>query len=379
MWRVALQGEITPFRHQDGNTVRFSLFQCQYPSMQDDLFGDTATQPEAAAASQGDAVSFINLNPNKVQPAPSVEGWRDLARQLPAQLRFGVSTWSYPGWDGLVWDGDYASATLSKNGLEAYHQHPLLRTVCVDRTFWRPLTTSQYAAYAGQVDEDFRFVVKCPASITDAQVRSEDGKARKANPNFLDPRLAVEHFVQPTLAGLRAKLGVLVFQLSPLPWNWLGHPASLLERLDGMLAAVQQALPADGAVIVAVEVRDPELLSQGLVDTLKAHRATFCLGLHGKMPPIEEQLPMLRALWPGPLVCRWTLNRIFGAYGYADAQKKHDPFNAILSEDPHTRAVLARTIRGITGAGQPAYVTVSNDAEGCAPLSIQMLAQAIGA
>ncbi|CAM4050590.1 DUF72 domain-containing protein [Bordetella tumbae] len=347
--------------------------------MQDDLFGDTATQPEADTAPRVDPVSFISLNPNQVQPAPSAEGWRDLAQQLPAQLRFGVSTWSYPGWDGLVWDGDYAPSTLSKNGLEAYHRHPLLRTVCVDRTFWRPLTTSQYAAYAGQVDDDFRFVVKCPASITDAQVRSEDGKARKANPNFLDPRLAVEHFVQPTLAGLRAKLGVLVFQLSPLPWNWLGHPASLLERLDGMLAAVRQALPADGAVIVAVEVRDPELLSQGLVDTLKAHGATFCLGLHGKMPPIEEQLPMLRALWPGPLVCRWTLNRIFGAYGYADAQKKHDPFNAILSEDPHTRSVLVRTIRGITGAGQPAYVTVSNDAEGCAPLSIQMLAQAIGA
>jgi hypothetical protein len=115
------------------------------------------------------------------------------------------------------------------------------------------------------------------------------------------------------------------------------------------------------------------------VDTLKAHGATFCLGLHAKMPPIEEQLPMLRALGPGPLVCRWNLNRIFGAYGYADAQKKHAPFNAIVNEDPHTRAVLARTIRGIVDAGQPAYVTVSNDAEGCAPLSIQLLAQAVAA
>src|SRR5690606_16412241 len=122
----------------------------------------------------------------------------------------------------------------------------------------------------------------------------------------------------------------------------------------------RQALPARGSVIVAVEVRDPELLSQALADTLKAHGATFCLGLHGKMPRIEDQLPMLRALWPGPLVCRWNLNRIFGAYGYADAQKKHEPFNAILSEDFHTRTVLARTVKGITGAGQPAFVTVSN-------------------
>lgn len=351
--------------------------------MQDDLFGDAVPQPSAQPGvgriPSADRASVVRRNAARVRPASAAEAWRELAQQLPAQLRFGVSTWSYPGWEGLVWDSDYDSGTLSKNGLEAYHRHPLLRTVCVDRSFWRPLTVSQYAAYAGQVDSDFRFVVKCPASITDAQVRGDEGKAREPNPGFLDPQLAIEHFVQPALEGLGAKLGVLVFQLSPLPWGLLSHPASLLGRLGHMLAAVRQALSAHASVIVAVEVRDPELLSQALVDTLKAHGATFCLGLHGKMPPIEAQLPMLRALWPGPLVCRWNLNRIFGAYGYADAQRKHDPFNAIVSEDLHTRAMLARAVRGITGAGQPAYVTISNDAEGCAPLSIQKLAQAIGA
>ncbi|MBV2159537.1 DUF72 domain-containing protein [Achromobacter denitrificans] len=351
--------------------------------MQDDLFGDALLQPPVhspnPAASGADPDFSVLRSMAKVLPAPAAQDWRALAQQLPAHLRFGVSTWSYPGWEGLVWDGEYDSSTLSKHGLGAYHQHPLLRTVCVDRTFWRPLTASQYAAYAGQVDDEFRFVVKCPASITDAQARGEEGRARAANPVFLDPSLAVQAFVRPTLEGLGAKLGVLVFQLSPLPWGWLSRPAALFEKLGHMLAAVREAVSAHDAVIVAVEVRDPELLGQALVDTLKAHGATFCLGLHGKMPPIEAQLPILRALWPGPLVCRWNLNRIFGAYGYADAQKKHDPFNAILSEDLPTRTVLARTIRGITGAGQPAYVTISNDAEGCAPLSIQMLAQAIAA
>lgn len=349
--------------------------------MQGDLFGESVSPPlaesPAKAASATKPVSVARRNAPKVWPAPSAEDWRALAQQLPTQLRFGVSTWSYPGWDGLIWDGEHDPGTLSKHGLGAYHQHPLLRTVCVDRTFWRPLTVAQYAAYAGQVDDDFRFVVKCPALVTDAQVRGDEGKALKPNPDFLDPRLAVEHFVQATLAGLGARLGVLVFQLSPLPLGWLGRPAGLLDRLGRMLAAVRQALSAHPSVVVAVEVRDPELLSQALVDTLQAQGATFCLGLHGKMPPIQDQLPMLRALWPGPLVCRWTLNRVFGAYGYADAQKKHAPFDALVSEDLHTRAALARAIRGITGAGQPAYVIVSNDAEGCAPLSIQRLAQAV--
>ncbi|MGB6242790.1 MAG: DUF72 domain-containing protein [Castellaniella sp.] len=348
--------------------------------MQGDLFGETLppvlADQSVSTTSHEQPASSVRRRKAKVRPAPAAESWRELAQQLSAQVRVGASTWSYPGWDGLVWDGDYDPSTLSKHGLEAYHQHPLLRTICVDRSFWRPLTASQYAAYAGQVDEDFRFVVKCPALVTDAQVRGEEGKALKANPDFLDAQLAVERFVQPALDGLGAKLGVLVFQLSPLPWNWLGRPLALWERLDQMLAAVRQALSAQAAVIVAVEVRDPELLGQALVDVLRAHDATFCLGLHAKMPPIQEQLPLLRALWPGPLVCRWSLNRIFGAYGYADAQKQHAPFNAIVNEDLHTRAVLARAMRGIAGAGQPVYVTVSNDAEGCAPISIQRLAQA---
>ena len=355
--------------------------------MQDDLFAADLPAPEPAAnkARSEAAVASEKTAPkppakpkrSDVQLAPGALQFQELANQLPAQLRMGASTWSYPGWDGLVWDGAYDASVLAKKGLMAYHQHPLLRTICVDRSFWRPLTASQYAAFAAQVDADFRFVVKCPAGVTDAQVRTEDGKARETNPAFLDPRLAVEHFVQPSLEGLGDKLGVLVFQLSPLPWAWLSRQNLLLQRLEILLAAVRDALEDHPQVIVAVEVRDPELLTPALTHSLKAHGATFCLGLHGKMPPIELQLPMLRSLWPGPLVCRWNLNRIFGAYGYADAQKKHEPFSEIRSEDSHTRLLLARTIKGITGAGQPAFVTVSNDAEGCAPRSIALLAKTI--
>lgn len=353
-------------------------------TFQDDFFADELPPPgdgtgKARTEEAPQADDTVERKPRRgaISLAPAAAQYQDLAAQLPPLLRMGVSTWSYPGWEGLIWDGAYDSSVLAKKGLTAYHQHPLLRTVCVDRSFWRPLTVSQYAAFAAQVDDDFRFVVKCPAGITDAQVRSEEGKPREANPAFLDPHLAIEHFVEPTLEGLGSKLGVLVFQLSPLPWSLLSRPGLLMDKLGLLLSAVRQALQAHPQVVVAVEVRDPELLTPALPQTLKTHGATYCLGLHGKMPTIEEQLPMLRALWPGPLVCRWNLNRIFGAYGYADAQKKHQPFNEILSEDRHTRERLARTIAGITGAGQPAFVTISNDAEGCAPRSIALLAQAL--
>src|SRR3546814_5643648 len=80
--------------------------------------------------------------------------------------------------------------------------------------------------------------------------------------------------------------------------------------------------------------------------TLRAAGATYCLGLHAKMPPIDEQLPILRALWPGPLVCRWNLHRRHGAYGYEAAKTLYGDFNALVDPDPQTRATLARVIAG---------------------------------
>lgn len=336
--------------------------------MQDDLFG-TPPAPQAPPASP---------KPRKaaaVQAAEVQQSLHALGRSLPAHLRMGVSTWSYPGWEGLVWDGAYDASVLSRKGLMALSQHPLMRTVCVDRTFWRPLSVEQYAQMAAQVPEDFQFVVKCPNVVTDALVRSEEGKGQQRNPGFLNAALAVDQFVQPALQGLGRKLGVLVYQLSPLPWELLAQPGTVFAQLAAVLAATRQALQQAPDVIVAVEVRDPLLQTDALVQVLQTHAATMCLGLHGKMPPIEQQLPTLRKLWPTPLVCRWNLNTIFGPFGYASAQDKHQPFDTIRSPDPHTRSILARTIVGITGAGQKAFVTISNDAEGCAPRSIALLAE----
>ena len=340
--------------------------------MQEDLFGPSESMPPSpspSARKRTGEVGAIVHSPEMIA----------LAAGLPVQLRMGVSTWSYPGWEGLVWDKAYHESILSRKGLGALSAHPLMRTVCVDRSFWRPLSTEQYAQMALQIPPDFRFVVKCPNVITDAWVRSEEGKGQRHNPCFLESRLAIEQFVTPALQGLGDKLGVLVYQLSPLPFEWLHDPHALFARLSDLLAATRLALQDAPHIIVAVEVRDPSLLGSNFAQTLKSQKATMCLGLHGKMPVIDEQLQTLRKLWPTPLVCRWNLNRSFGPVGYPLAQEKHQPFNEIRTPDLHTRTVLARTIHGICGAGQAAYVTVSNDAEGCAPKSIALLAQALTA
>lgn len=339
--------------------------------MQNSLFSDPDAPPRSAKIPRA----------AKVRPATPTPSDLALSARLPAALRLGTSSWNYPGWTGLVWAEEYAEATLSKRGLPAYAQHPLLRTVSLDRAFYRPLTAAQYAAYAAQVPDHFRFVVKAPSLVADALMRSEDGRGVQANPRFLDSQMAVEAFARPALEGLGHKLGALVFQLSPLP-------ASLLARLDeviGSLGEMLKALPALRSMapdaVVAVELRDPAFLApdsaRRLVEALRAAGAIYCLGLHAKMPPIAEQLPILRALWPGPLVCRWNLHRRHGAYGYEEAKRLYGAFDRLVDPDLETRETLARVIAATVTAGYPAYLTIGNKAEGCAPLSVVALAQAV--
>ena len=74
-----------------------------------------------------------------VEPAEVPEDVRRLGLGLPPGIRLGGSTWSFPGWMGLVWGGKYSESRLAHEGLAAYAQHPLLRGVGLDRTYYQPL------------------------------------------------------------------------------------------------------------------------------------------------------------------------------------------------------------------------------------------------
>lgn len=335
--------------------------------MQNSLFDELELPAPRVVEQSSDMVKAAAPQPELVE----------LADALPAHLRLGTSSWSYPGWAGLVWDGEYSETRLSRYGLTAYAQHPLFRTVSLDRGFYRPLTAEQFGTYADQVDDEFRFVVKAPSLITDALLRGKTGRGIKTNPSFLDVEQTLSLFIEPVLQGLGAKLGALVFQISPLPISWLGHMNRLLEQLHALLGAIPNLKTIAPDAAIAVEVRDREWLTPQFIQTLRDTGATYCMGLHAKMPSIAEQLPILRALWPGPLVCRWNLNPLHGAYGYESAQRQYEPYDRMLDPDPDTRAVLARVIAGTVGAGQNAYVTLSNKAEGSSPLSVIELARCI--
>ncbi|MBF5004553.1 DUF72 domain-containing protein [Diaphorobacter caeni] len=353
---------------------------------QDDLFGTPealAPKPEREKRPKAETTPERSTAPRKGSLQAAL--WSDeliaLGKALPDTVRLGTSSWSYPGWEGMVWQNAPSEQTLAKKGLEIYAQHPLLRTVSIDRSFYRPLSASDFARYAAQVPAGFRFMVKAPSLLSDALVRSEDGRGKEPNAAFLSPELAVQEFIAPALEGLGQTLGALVFQLNPLPWHMLDRLPAVIEQLHTMLAALPALRPHAPDGVIAVEVRDPQWLAPDMLplfaDALRSAGATYCLGLHAKMPPLAEQLALLRRLWPGPLVCRWNLHPIHGPYGYAEAEKLYGPYDRIHHPEPALHAELARLIRTFSAHGQNAYVAISNHAEGCAPLSVQSLAREI--
>lgn len=311
-----------------------------------------------------------------VQPAAFDADCIDLGaacrRRFGDRLRLGTSSWSFAGWGRLVWARAHSTQELARHGLPAYARHPLFGCVSLDRGFYGPLDASTYAGYASQVPRGFRFVVKAPALVCDATLRDDKwpGRETPLNPLFLDARTALDHCVLPAVQGLGEALGAIVFQLSPLPRRWLEAPRELLDRLEALWLEVKPALPAGASI--ALELRDAVLLSPALAASLKAHGVRYCVGLHDRMPPLREQLPMARATWPGDLICRWNLRR---GLKYEAARELFAPFDRLQAPDIATREELARVVAATLAAGYRAFVAIGNKAEGSAPLSVVELAR----
>ena len=337
------------------------------------LFGPDEDAPEDDA---GGADEKTSAKPGRgVGPVKQEDAIHALGKALPAPIHLGTSTWSFPGWAGIVYDKPASESTLSRRGLTAYSQHPLLRGVGIDRGFYTPLSLAEYSEYARQVPDHFRFLVKAPSFITDESRRGDKGAPVEPNPRFLDVDSAFEEFVKPAIAGLGEKAGPLVFQFSPLSFQSLCDVPGFVRRLHAFLYALKQRCEGFSIPpLLAVEVRNSELLTREFAEALKDTGTRYCLGLHARMPTAEEQLPLLRALWPGPLVVRWNLH---SGFRYEEAKAQYAPFNKLVDEDPHTRATLARVIAATAAAGYPVYLTANNKAEGSAPLTLVKLATAI--
>jgi uncharacterized protein YecE (DUF72 family) len=297
-------------------------------------------------------------SPHPVGVAEAAKKTRSLAERLPDSLYLGTSSWSLPGWEGIVYDRNVGKSLLAQHGLVTYGRHPLFRTVCIDRTYYGPTPANEFHAYAESVPEYFRFVVKAHELVT--SVRTRDRFVSTDNECFLDPNYALEQVVGPCLEGLGTKASVLLFQFPP---QVVG--SDFAERLHRLLDALPQKL------LYAVELRNRELLTKSYLEALEDVKACHCFNIHPTMPTIPEQVALAgTSRFPG-LIVRWMLGP---NHGYEDARAACYPFDKLAEEDAKARAAIAELCRNELAAAKRAFVIVNNKAEGCAPLSLVRLA-----
>ncbi len=285
---------------------------------------------------------------------PDTERWTSLAHRLSASIRLGTSSWSFPGWAGLVYDREVDKKVLARHGLAAYARHPLLRAVGVDRGYYEPVPESVYRQWADAVPDHFRFVVKATR-----------GLVTPGDPTFLDAALARDDVIGPVHAGLGHKVGSVLFQFPPVPPSTVGGPRRFAEALYRFLVALDAPVP------VAVEIRTPGWLTPDYGAALRHARATHGWVVHPRMADLARQREVLGPVETGPTVIRWMLAP---GQRYEGARDAWSPFDQLQAPDPVNRAAVASLATEATAAG-PVYVVVNNKAEGSSPASIEALAR----
>jgi len=302
-----------------------------------------------------------------VGPARISQELQDLAGSLSPKLYMGTSSWSFPGWEGLVYDRVATKARLAREGLAAYACHPLLRAVGVDRTYYAPVAAQTFREYAQAVPREFRFLVKAWSGCT-APLRDGEEGLPEVNPTFLDSGCATTEVVGPLVEGLGRKAGPLLFQFPPLGGALTRQPERFAERLAAFLGGLPRG------PVYAVELRDRQLLCGDYVQALEATGARHCINLHPRMPGVDEQRALAGTAVGSPLVVRWMLH---AGLGYERALRRYEPFSELVDEDPDSRTALVRLGLAHLARGEEGVLVANNKAEGSAPRTIARLAQAI--
>ncbi len=337
------------------------------------LFGDTARDRALA----------------QVPAATGLDRFASIAANFPASIRLGTSSWSFPGWRGLVYAPQASASALARLGLAAYSSHPLLRTVGLDRAFYAPVDRTEASELAGLVPGDFRFLVKAHQSVTRPRMDASGSTfgdtaslrtSGQRNPRFLDAGFVADELLPPLVEGFGAALGPIVFQFPPFAFGEQspdGPASAWIDRLEPFLGA----LPV--GPLYAVEVRNRELargpLAERLIAVLRTHAVSWGFAVHPTLPPLEEQVARLEQCgWPLErqpcLTIRWLLGH---GLGYEEAKAAYGPFDRIVAPDDPTLSVVTAAILRAVASAVPGWVIVNNKAEGSAVRTVERLAAAV--
>jgi uncharacterized protein YecE (DUF72 family) len=294
-----------------------------------------------------------------------------LRSHIPASVRFGTSTWNYPGWRGLVYHEDYGPKGAAAKMLREYAAFPLFGTVGIDSSYYGPPTESVLRSYADHLPPGFPCISKVWSQITvHTFTKAQDpDRAGKPNPDFLNPDLFVEEIYQPYQRYFADNTGPFVFEFQTIA-KYSGIDAQVFaNRLDEFFSA----LPRDAQY--AVEVRNDEFLTPMYFAVLREHGVAHVFTSWTRMPPLGHQLDL-----PGSLTGPFILARALLRPGrtYNEAVDAFAPYDRIREPNLKLRRDLVRLVETAVRTKIPAYLLVNNRTEGSAPLTIAAVAEMLG-
>lgn len=311
-----------------------------------------------------------------VEPHVETED-RELAEALPRFVRFGTSSWSFPGWRGVVWKGAPSESDLARAGLGAYARHPLFRAVSLDRSYYAPLRAEDLAAYAAELDAAreatpelprFRVVSKVWDEITTAVFPRHPRSGARAgtkNPHFLDAERFASEVFAPYATTFGIHSGPFVFELTPMPPGTFDERA-FVARVDDFIGRLPRGPRW------AFELRNAELFGPRWLDMLRANGAAHVFTYWTAMPSLRAQLRAGAAV--GPFVVARLMLPPYMRYETRKAELA--PFDKLVSPQPEMRDDVLEILKLAAEHGsRAAFVLVNNKAEGSAPLTIRELAR----
>ncbi len=283
-------------------------------------------------------------------------------------MRFGTSSWNYPGWKGLVYSRDYPASGAAAQMLAEYARFPLFSTVGIDSSFYGPLTEKQLAGYAAALPPGFPCLSKVWDRITVHTFSSPREKTRSGEPNadFLNAELFLSDVWGPLERYFAEHTGPLVFEFQAIARADKVSPQQFADRLDAFFAKLPRGGPW------AVEVRNPEFLTPAYFAVLREHEVAHVLNSWTRMPTIGTQLELPGVLTAGVLITRALLRP---GVRYAEAVDAFPPFDRIRDPNPDLPHDLVRVVAAAEELRVPAYILVNNRAEGSAPLTIAAVLQ----
>jgi uncharacterized protein YecE (DUF72 family) len=244
-----------------------------------------------------------------------------------ARCWIGTSGWNYPHWSGVFYPQEMKPV--------AWFQHyaRFFDTVEVNNTFYRLPRPEVFVRWGKEAPAGFCFALKASRFITHVK-------------RLLEPDRSAAEFLRRA-AGLKGKLGPILFQMAP---SSRANPARL--RLFLEYLGHQKILPD---VQVAFEFREPSWLAPEVLAALEKANVALCLA---DWPELSVE---------GPITADFVYIRRHGAGDlYAGAYSR----TALRRE--------ADRIRGWLDEGRSVYVYFNNDANAHAVANALTLKELLG-